>query len=64
MMTLCKPSHVSSLWPPGQFDMTAGKRYTYRLGEGTGIVWIDLDTNMQVTGIFWRDRCRCWKCAA
>jgi hypothetical protein len=51
-----QPSHVGSLWSPGQFDKTAGKRYTYRLSERTGMVWIDVDTNMQVIGIFWRDR--------
>lgn len=54
--TVGKPGHVSSLWPPGQMDKPMGTRYTYSLEEGAGVVWVDLDTDSHVTGIFWRDR--------
>ncbi|HEY5909143.1 MAG TPA: hypothetical protein VJA21_00915, partial [Verrucomicrobiae bacterium] len=54
--TVGKPGHVSSLWPPGQMDKSAGKRCSYSLEEGGGVVWVDLDTDSHVTGIYWRDR--------
>ncbi len=53
--TVGKPRHVSRLWPPGQMDKSAGKRYSYSL-EGGGVVWVDFDTDSHVTGIYWRDR--------
>lgn len=54
--TVGKPVHVSGLWPPGQMDKSAGKRYSYSLEEGGGVVWVDVDRGPHVTGIYWRDR--------
>ena len=52
-----KPNNVGDLLPLGQMGKPAvGKRYTYSLKEGAGIVWVDFDTKMHATGIFWRDR--------
>ena len=52
-----KPNNVGDLLPLGQMGKPAvGKRYTYSLKEGAGIVWVDFDMKMHATGIFWRDR--------
>jgi hypothetical protein len=52
---LGEPTAVRDLWAPGDRS-TVGRRYTYLLEDDAGVVWIDFDLEMKVTGIFWRDR--------
>jgi hypothetical protein len=52
-----EPLSKKNFMPLGQFPSEpVGVRYTYSLEGEAGVVWIDFDTNKQVTGIFWRDR--------
>jgi hypothetical protein len=51
------PNRASDLVPLGRMGKPpVGHRYTYFLNDKGGIVWVDFDTDMHVTGIFWRDR--------
>lgn len=52
---LGEPMAVKDLWAPGDC-ITVGRRHTYLLEDDAGVVWIDFDLEMKVTGIFWRDR--------
>jgi hypothetical protein len=52
-----EPLLKNDLEPLGKMNSgPVGVRYTYRLDDQAGIVWIDFDMNKNVTGIFWRDR--------
>ncbi len=52
-----EPHSKNNLWPLGKMKPEpVGVRYTYRLEDQAGVIWIDFDTNKCVTGIFWRDR--------
>jgi hypothetical protein len=49
-----EPMVVNDLWAPGDRSVV-GRRHTYILEDDAGVVWIDFDLEMKVTGIFWRD---------
>jgi len=55
LSVLGEPMGVRDLWAPGDRS-TVGTRHTYVLEDDAGVVWIDFDLEMKVTGIFWRDR--------
>lgn len=50
-----EPSTKGDMFPLGQYGSPpVGKRYTYLLEEGSELIWVDFDTSMNVTGVFWR----------
>jgi len=52
-----EPTSKQPMHSPGQFKKPpVGQRCAYLLQEGEGVVWIDLDMDKNVTGIFWRKR--------
>jgi len=54
LSVLGEPTAISDLWAPGDRS-TVGTLYTYLLEDDAGVVWIDFNLEMKVTGIFWRD---------
>jgi hypothetical protein len=56
LKSIGEPTSKSDFYAAGKLGHPpVGKRYAYLLDEG-GVVWVDFDLDMQVTGIFWRDR--------
>ncbi|MHC1763451.1 MAG: hypothetical protein AB9869_03970 [Verrucomicrobiia bacterium] len=52
-----KPDSELNLWSAGRMgEPPVGKQLAYRLEPGRGVVWVDLDEERRVSGVFWRDR--------